>query len=179
MSRIVDNLIAYRILKMLVTNFEDTEAFKLGIIDAKGKNIRKANTLQTSNERDAYTYLNRLVFNVKKIINRLPGGESKMKSLVAALWLVKEQYQSGNRSTAMLQEKFDNIMKMMDNRVSLVEEEIIVKKFLDEDGAVANVTGAAVSTDQPKIGPKEIKKYKAGQASTIAGMIRRPKPVGV
>jgi len=179
MSRIVDNLIAYRILKMLVTNFENTDAFKLGIIDAKGKNIRKANTLQTSKERDAYTYLNRLVFNVKKIINRLPGGESKMKSLVAALWLVKEQYQSGSRSTAMLQEKFDNIMKLLDNRVSLVEEEILVKKFLDEDGAVANVTGAAVSTNEPKIGPKEIKKYKAGQASTIAGMIRRPKPVGV
>jgi len=179
MSRIVDNLIAYRILKMLVTNFEDTEAFKLGIIDKNGKNIRKTSSLQTTQEREAYTYLNRLIFNVKKIINRLPGGESKMKSLVAALWLVKEQYQSGNRSTAMLQEKFDNIMKMMDNRVSLVEEEIIVKKFLDEDGAVANVTGAAVSTDAPKIGPKEIKKYKAGQASTIAGMIRRPKPVGV
>jgi hypothetical protein len=163
---------------MLVTNFEDTEAYKLGIIDKKGKNIRKANTLQTSKERDAYTYLNRLVFNMKKIINKIPSGESKMKSLVAALWLVKEQYQSGSRSTALMQEKFDSIMKMMDNRVSLVEEEIIVKKFLDEDG-IANVTGAAVSTDQPKIGPKEIKKYKAGQASTIAGMIRRPKPVGV
>jgi hypothetical protein len=163
---------------MLVTNFEDTEAFKLGIIDAKGKSIRKANTLSTGEERDAYTYLNRLIFNVKKIINRLPGGESKMKSLVAALWLVKEHYESGNRSTALMQEKFDNIMKMMDNRVSLVEEEIIVKKFLDEDG-IANVTGAAVSTNEPKIGPKEIKKYKAGQASTIAGMIRRPKPVGV
>ena len=178
MSRIVDNLIAFRILKMLVTNFEDTAAYKLGIIDKKGKNIRKANTLQTSQERDAYTYLNRLVFNMKKIINKIPSGESKMKSLVAALWLVKEQYQSGSRSTALMQEKFDNIMKLLDNRVSLVEEEIIVKKFLDEDG-IANVTGAAVSTDQPKIGPKEIKKYKAGQASTIAGMIRRPKPVGV
>jgi hypothetical protein len=181
MSRIVDNLIAYRILKMLVTNFEDTEAFKLGIIDKNGKNIRKANTLQTSQERDAYTYLNRLVFNVKKIINRLPGGESKIKSLVAALWLVKEHYESGNRSTAMLQEKFDNIMKLLDNRVSLVEEEIIVKKFLDEEGegGIANVTGAGVSTDQPKIDKKAIKKYHAGQASTIAGMIRRPKPVGV
>jgi hypothetical protein len=163
---------------MLVTNFEDTEAYKLGIIDAKGKNIRKTNTLSTGEEKDAYTYLNRLIFNVKKIINKLPGGESKMKSLIAALWLVKEHYQSGNRSTAMLQEKFDNIMKMLDNRVSLVEEEIIVKKFLDEDG-IANVTGAAVSTNEPKIGPKEIKKYKAGQASTIAGMTRRPKPVGV
>ena len=178
MSRIVDNLIAYRVLKMLVTNFEDTEAYKLGIIDAKGKSIRKANTLQTSNERDAYTYLNRLVFNMKKIINKLPGGESKLKSLIAALFLVKEQYESGNRSTAMMQEKFDTIMKMLDNRVSLVEEEIIVKKFLEEDG-IANVTGAAVSTNEPKIGPKDIKKYKAGQASTIAGMIRRPKPVGV
>jgi hypothetical protein len=163
---------------MLVTNFEDTEAYKLGIIDKKGKNIRKANTLQTSQERDAYTYLNRLVFNMKKIINKIPSGESKMKSLVAALWLVKEQYQSGSRSTALMQEKFDNIMKLLDNRVSLVEEEIIVKKFLEEDG-IANVTGAAVSTDQPKIGSKEIKKYKTGQASTIAGMIRRPKPVGV
>ena len=178
MSRIVDNLIAFRILKMLVTNFEDTAAYKLGIIDKKGKNIRKANTLQTSQERDAYTYLNRLVFNMKKIINKIPSGESKMKSLVAALWLVKEQYQSGSRSTALMQEKFDNIMKLLDNRVSLVEEEIIVKKFLDEDG-IANVTGAAVSTDQPKIDSKDIKKYKAGQASTIAGMIRRPKPVEV
>jgi len=178
MSRIVDNLIAYRVLKMLVTNFEDTEAYKLGIIDAKGKNIRKSNTLSTGEEKDAYTYLNRLIFNVKKIINKLPGGENKMKSLIAALWLVKEHYQSGNRSTAMLQEKFDNIMKMLDNRVSLVEEEIIVKKFLDEDG-IANVTGAAVSTNEPKIGPKEIKKYKAGQASAIAGMAHRPKPVGV
>ena len=176
MSRIVDNLIAYRILKMLVTNFQDTEAFKLGIIDAKGKNIRKATTLQTPQERDAYTYLNRLVFNMKKIINKIPGGENRIKSLVAALWLVKEQYESGNRSTAMMQEKFDNIMKMLDNRVSLVEEEIIVKKFLDEEG-VANVTGAAVSTDQPKIYPKDVKKYKAGQGTTIAGMVRRPVPV--
>ena len=176
MSRIVDNLIAYRILKMLVTNFQDTEAFKLGIIDAKGKNIRKATTLQTPQERDAYTYLNRLVFNMKKIINKIPGGENRIKSLVAALWLVKEQYESGNRSTAMMQEKFDNIMKMLDNRVSLVEEEIIVKKFLDEEG-VANVTGASVSTDQPKIYPKDVKKYKAGQGTTIAGMVRRPVPV--
>jgi hypothetical protein len=166
---------------MLVTNFEDTEAFKLGIIDKKGKNLRKSSTLQTTQEREAYTYLHRLVFNMKKIINRIPGNESRMKSLVAALWLVKEQYQSGSRSTSMMQEKFDNIMKLLDNRVSLVEEEIIVKKFLDEDGegGIANVTGAAVSTNEPKIYPKDVKKYKAGQASTIAGMIRRPKPVGV
>jgi hypothetical protein len=172
MSRIVDNLIAYKVLKMLVTNFTDTEAFKLGIIDAKGKNIRKANTLQTSDERDAYTFLNRLVFNMKKIINRLPGGENKTKSLVAALWLVKETYESGSRSTAMMQEKFDKLITMMDNKVSLVEEELLVKKFLSEEGegGSMNVTGVAVSTDQPKIDKKNIKKFQ---------LMAKRKPVNV
>jgi hypothetical protein len=157
---------------MLVTNFTDTEAFKLGIIDAKGKNLRKANTLQTSDERDAYTFLNRLVFNMKKIINKLPGGENKTKSLVAALWLVKETYESGSRSTAMMQEKFDKLMTMMDNRVSLVEEELLVKKFLSEEGegGSMNVTGAAVSTDEPKIDKKNIKKFQ---------LMAKRKPVNV
>ena len=172
MSRIVDNLIAYKVLKMLVTNFTDTEAFKLGIIDAKGKNLRKANTLKTSEERDAYTFLNRLVFNMKKIINKLPGGENKTKSLVAALWLVKETYESGSRSTAMMQEKFDKLITMLDNRVSLVEEELLVKKFLSEEGegGSMNVTGAAVSTDEPKIDKKNIKKFQ---------LMAKRKPVNV
>lgn len=179
MSQIVDNLIAFKIMTMLVKPFIETDAYKLGIIDAHGKTLRKANTLTTSAEKNAYNYLTRLIFNMKKIINKLPGGESRLKTMVAALWLVKEQYESGNRSTAMMQEKFDNLMKMMDNRVSLVEEEILVRKFLDEDGegGIANVTGAGVSTDQPKIDKKAIKKYHAGQAGTIAGMIRRPVPV--
>lgn len=176
MSRIVDNLIAYRIVKMLVTPFIETEAYKLGIIDAHGKNLKKANQLDTTQEKDAYDYLTRLVFNMKKIINRLPGGESRLKSLVAALWLIREQYESGRESSATLQEKFVSLVEMMDNRVSLVEEEIIVNKVLEEDG-IANVTGAAVSTDEPKIMPNDIKKYKSGQGMTIAGMVRRPKPV--
>jgi len=78
MSRIVDNLIALRILKMMVTPFTDTDAFKLGIIDAHGKNLKKVSTLVSDREKESYTYLHRLVFNMKKIINRLPGGESKI-----------------------------------------------------------------------------------------------------
>ena len=92
MSQLIDNIIAYRVLRMLITPFQDTEAYKLGIIDVHGKNLRKVSSLHTSQEKDAYNYLTRLVFNMKKIINRLPGGESKIKNLVAALWLIKEYY---------------------------------------------------------------------------------------
>lgn len=187
-SRLVDNLIALKILKMLITPFNETEAYQLGIIDVKGKPIRKVNQLTTDAEKTAYDMLHRLVFSLKRILNKLPGGESKLKSLIAAYWLVKEQYQTGNKiPNSMLEEKFDDIMKMLDNRVSLVEEEILITKFLEEDGmgagavggAPANSTGAMVSTDQPKIYKKDIKKYKSNQAGVIAGMARRPKLVGV
>ena len=78
MSRIVDNLIAYRILSMLVRPFNQSDAFKLGIIDDKGNNLKKTSTLKTSAEKNAYSYLHRLVFNMKKILNKIPGGESRI-----------------------------------------------------------------------------------------------------
>jgi len=159
MSRIVDNLVAYRILSMLVTPFEETSAYRLGIIDKTGKNLKKASSLKTTEEKDAYSYLHRLVFNMKKIINKLPGGESKLKSLIAALFLVKEYYESGSRTTSLMEERYSKIMEVLKNNVTLVEEENIVKRFLNEEG-IANVTGAAVSTDQPKIDKKNIKKYQ-------------------
>lgn len=159
MSRIVDNLVAYRILSMLVTSFEDTNAYKLGIIDKTGKNLKKASSLKTSEEKDAYSYLHRLVFNMKKILNKLPGGENKLKSLIAALFLVKEYYENGSRTTSLMEERYTKIMEVLKNNVTLVEEEIIVKRFLEEE-APANATGAAVSTDQPKIDKKNIKKYQ-------------------
>lgn len=177
MSQMIDNLIAYRILKMLIVPFKETDAYKLGIIDANGKNLIPFSKLKTSEQRDAYTYLIRFVFNLKKILNRLPGGESRTKNLIAAMWLVKEQQITRSRSTANLQEKFDYILKLLDNRVSLVEEEILVTRFLKEEG-IANVTGSAVSTDQPKIDAKTAKKYKEGNFS-IAAMVKRPKPVEV
>lgn len=180
MSRLVDNLIAYRILSMLVTPFIDSKAFKLGIIDAKGNNLRKTSTLKTSEERDAYTYLNRLVFNMKKILAKLPGGDSKLKSIIAALFLVKEYYENGDKTMSLMEEKYLRVLDKVNSGVSLVEEEILVTRFLEnaiveEDGggtaaaAPANVTGDKVSTNVPAPLNKNIKKYKQ--------MARRAAPV--
>jgi len=155
-SRLVDNLLAFRILSMLVKPFNETEAFKLGIIDEKGKVLKKANTLQTSGERDAYNYLTRLVFNVKRLINKLPGGENKLKSIIAAFFLVKECYEK-RTSTTFLEEKYTALIDAMNEKnITLVEEEILVTKFFED---VANTTGAAVSTNEPVINPKKKKKF--------------------
>lgn len=175
MSQIVDNLVAYKILTMLVKPFKETQAFKLGIIDDKGTNLKRSGSLRTSEEKDSYTYLHRLVFNMKKIINKIPGGESNLKSLVAALFLVREYYDNKDRTTSLMESKYLSVLEKINAGVTLAEEEIAVKKFvrsMEEDAPVNNVGGGAIAQlDQPLIDKKKIKKYKT--------VVRRSKPVGV
>lgn len=180
-SALMDNIIAARLLYMLVTPFDKTDAYRLGIVDAKGKLLKHAKDLNTQAEKDAFNYLTRLIFNLKRLINKLPGGESNLKNLVAAYYFVKEKVET--KSAFVSEQQFKNLIHRLD-KVTLVEEEILIEKVLKqiaEDGmsVAANATGAAVSTDQPKIGKKDIKKYQKGQAGVVTGMARRPAPLGV
>ena len=91
MGRAIDLLITYRVIKLLVTPWEKHDAYKLGIIDDKGKVIRKARTLKTSEEKKSYTLLHRFVFNLKRLIGIVPGGKSKLGSYAAALGLLLKE----------------------------------------------------------------------------------------
>ena len=91
MGRAIDLLITYRVIKMLVTPFEKQPAYALGIIDKNGKVLRKSKTLTTAKEKEAYTILHRFVFNLKRIINFIPGGKSKLGTYAAALGLLLKE----------------------------------------------------------------------------------------
>ena len=90
MGRLVDSVIAYRILRMLTTPFEETDAFKLGIIDNRGKELKKMSQLHTAAELNAYSILHRMVFRIKRIIEKVPVDNKKLVPFAAALSLVKE-----------------------------------------------------------------------------------------
>jgi len=90
MSRFVDSVIAYRILKMLTTPFEDTDAFRLGIIDRNGKELMRMQDLNTVEEKDAYSILHRMIFRLKRIVEKVPLENKKLASFAAALALIKE-----------------------------------------------------------------------------------------
>ena len=91
-NRAVDLFVTYRFLKLLVTPFEKQEAYKLGIIDKKGKNLIKSKDLETEEQRQAYTLLHRLVFNCKKIMSKIPLVRTQIGTYAAALFLLKEHY---------------------------------------------------------------------------------------
>lgn len=89
--RNIDLLIIIRIIKILVTPWDKQEAFKYGIIDNHGNVLRKMRTLRTLNEKNAYDLLHRFVFNLKRLIELVPGGKSKIGTFAAAtLLLLKE-----------------------------------------------------------------------------------------
>ena len=64
-SRTADLYYTFKFLKLLVTPWKDTDAYKLGIVDENGKVLRRAATLTSDRDKSAYTYFHRLVFNIK------------------------------------------------------------------------------------------------------------------
>ena len=168
MGRFVDSIIAYRILKMLVVPFENTDAFKQGIVDKNGKELKKMSDLNTVAERDAYTILHRLVFRLKRIINKVPIENKKLLNLAAAYSLIKEHYDAG-KEPINLEEQFFNRMKL-----DLSEETVLIESFFSDkntltfrqfaEDAPANSAGspgvAGFTPDSIGVSVKAQKKHK-------------------
>ena len=85
----------FRFLALLVTPFKKTKAYEKGIIDEFGKRLKKPPFSSIEEREDYanyYTRFIRLVFNVKKLIGKVPGGKSRIASYAAALYLIKEDF---------------------------------------------------------------------------------------
>ena len=91
MSRVIDALIAYRVLKLLVTPFNKTKAFELGIIDDKGKVLKKSRDIKKQEEREVYTLLIRFVFNLKRLLGKVGVRGPLGSAAAAAIAFFKEQ----------------------------------------------------------------------------------------
>lgn len=130
--RIVDTLIVFRILKMLTTPWNKMQAFKFGFIDMNGNRIKEIedengkkvkNDPVTKKEKSSLTPLHRLVFNLKKIINKVPFGKTQFASYVTALLLLKEECDLDNEQSEELYEKFYRFLK---------EEELLEAEMITE-----------------------------------------------
>lgn len=105
---LVDTYIVYRFIKQLVTPWDETEAFKNGVIDAKGKLLIDTNKL-SDKQSSSYTLFDRLVMNIKRLIELVPGGKSKLGSYAAALFLLREEL--SYQGVIILEKTFLNFLK--------------------------------------------------------------------
>lgn len=134
MAKPVDLFMVYMFIKRLATPFDETDAYKMGIIDERGKKIKDP---EGSKEEAAYGYFDRLVFNIKKLIEKLPGGKTRLASYAAALLLLREQNIQRDIPESELQSILEEEMS------DIKSQRGKTLKDLFED-APANVTGAGV-----------------------------------
>ena len=135
MANVADLVLIYQFIKRLTTPWDQTEAYKLGLIDEKGKRLKKA---QTSEEKKASGYFDRLVFNIKRMLEKFPGGSSRIASYGAALWLIKEGKIEREYTDAEIAQGLYEAMDELDNTTHKKLNELL-------EEAPANATGAAIA----------------------------------
>jgi len=129
--------LVYRILRLFTTPFNEWSAYSTGVIDAEG-NIIVPPEKRSIAQDESFTKFDLLILKLKKVLEKLPFGKTRLASYAAALYLLKEDVKNINEET--LEEDF---LKYFENK-ELISEEI------------ANVTGANVAgtTGDPPMGKK-------------------------
>jgi hypothetical protein len=91
MASVFNAFLAYKFIKIITTPWKDMDAYEYGIVDENGKQLKKTNQLKTPEERSSYTLFHRLIFNLKRILEKFPFGNSRIASYAAAFALLKEE----------------------------------------------------------------------------------------
>lgn len=92
-----DFFYSLRFLRLLTMPWEKTSAYKEGIIDKNGQKLKKP---ETSNEKAAYNTFHKLVFNIRRLLSKVPFGKSVVARYGTALYLIKDNLQLSDKDIA-------------------------------------------------------------------------------
>ena len=162
MSQAVDIFLVYQFIKRLAMPFNETKAFELGLIDEKGKRLKKASSKE---EKNAMTYFDKLIFNLKRVLAKVTGIESKFTTFAAALFLLKESDKPRNKRRQYITESDFYDFKRRNMR--LIEG--LMEEVPANNVGSGNIAGAGPGEDPPmrkKVIANYKKKNKA-QANTV------------
>ena len=141
-SNLLDGVVVVRILKMLSTKITDTDAYKLGVVDANAKKLKNPST---SAEKNAYSLLQRFVFKVQYALSKSQNMQSKRLLTFAAAMAMLREYKDTDDESAV-----HTLLEMymededVQNQATLLEQYNVVsfKNFITmEEEVAANAVG--------------------------------------
>tara|TARA_R110000744_G_scaffold236990_1_gene354497 strand:+ start:185 stop:625 length:441 start_codon:yes stop_codon:yes gene_type:complete len=93
MTKVIGAFTVYKFIKLMATPFRQMDAYKFGIIDSKGKFLKKSEDLTSSNEIKSVDVFNRLIINLKKLVKKIPDPalQAQLKNVATAMILIKEE----------------------------------------------------------------------------------------
>jgi len=159
---IVDLFLVYQFIKRLATPFKEWDAYKLGIIDEKGNQLVKRKQFKKQKEHDAFGIFDLMITKLKRLLEKVPGGKTRIASYAAALYLIKEHnaIEEQGEDYVITEERLQELVTLVEN--SDYDIDALFEKALDEDmpaNSTANVAGAGDSGDAIMT-PAKANKYK-------------------
>jgi hypothetical protein len=164
---VVDLFLVFNFIKRLVTPFTKWEAYKEGIIDEKGNLLIKRKDFVKNSQKAAFGIFDQMILNLKKLLGKLPGGQTKLASYASALWLIREQ-QRIEATNYLTEESVEEDLGVALERFLSENETLIAeaaKREIDEEPANAvgggNIAGLGIGPDgEPGVSKKNQKKHK-------------------
>lgn len=158
-SRAADTYYTYRFLKILTRDWEDMEAYELGIIDENGKVLKKSRELRTPDEKSAYTFFHRLVFSIKRLLEKFPGGRTVTARYAAALFLLKETTGMSDEQIAHVLDKIGvdsaelQLQESVDQKPWFIQEndQIAPGTYILKNEIVSRTTGEVIAHPNQKV----------------------------
>ena len=150
MGRAIDLFVTYRVIRLLTTPFEKTDAFKMGIIDKNGNRLPKK--LYKIDERNANTVLHKLVFNIKKLFQKVPGLRTKVGTYAAALFLLKDTFKEHVEDPKMFEKEF--LKYLEENNIELddtIAEEVTLDNGKLSKGIYTLTQDVVATEDEEEI----------------------------
>lgn len=166
MAGVIDLYLAYRFLKNLVLPFEQWEAYKTGVIDKDGA-ILVPKEKRDMNQKASFGYFDLIGMNLKKLLGKLPGGQSAIASYAAALLLLKEYNKKPLKEDYSEEIDLEWLQEELD--ICLAEAE----EMFDEEVPTNNVGSGNIAgtVGDPPVSPKN--KYKAQNKIDTKKIMRR------
>ena len=177
MSGVTDLFLVYQFVRRLATPFSEWKAFEQDIIDADGNILKSRKTLRTREEKNAFGVFDVMILNIKKMLEKIPGGKTKLASYAAALYLIRE-WNHFSSDSLLIESISDNDIKKTVNlffidksNYNILENYVnhkmhISENKFDEDAPAnsvgfGNIAGLGVGSDgEPGLTPKQVKRHK-------------------
>lgn len=160
----IDLYIVYTFLKRLTTPFDQWKAYDLGIIDAEGNVLRKRRDLMKVEEREAFTTFDLMILKLKRLLAKVPGGNTRLGTYAAALWLIREHNLIAEKGETLSEEYIEEqLREVMQN----INEEVGAPVPANSAGA-GNVAGIGVGPKgEPGVSKKTQKKIQKNGGTVL------------
>ena len=156
MSRALDAVVGIRLLKLLSTPINKSKAFQLGIVDNDGNKVKDPSN---TNERNAYTLLNRFVFKVQRALTRSSDRNARRLLTFAAAMALLREYKDDDDDldVAVLLEHYMEDEKVKQQARLLESNVLSFSNFIDEENGVAGgaIAGIGIGPQgEPGVDPR-------------------------